>query len=66
MALGNPGDYKRLGGGLMEMRVDYGPGYRIYFTQPGPDVLILICGGDKRQQQRDIKRARELARQNNA
>jgi putative addiction module killer protein len=63
MAFGNPGDCKSLGDGLMEMRVDYGPGYRIYFTQRGPDVVILLCGGDKRRQHRDIKRARELARQ---
>jgi len=64
MAFGNPGDWKSLGGGLMEMRVDYG--YRIYFTQRGPDVVILLCGGDKRQQRRDMERARELARQNDA
>jgi putative addiction module killer protein len=66
MAFGNPGDCKRLGGGLMEMRVDYGPGYRIYFTRRGPDVVILLCGGDKRRQQRNIERARELAGQNDA
>ena len=66
LALGNPGDCKKLGGGLVEMRVDYGPGYRIYLTRRGPDVVILLCGGDKRQQQRDIKQARELASQNDA
>jgi putative addiction module killer protein len=66
MAFGNPGDCRSLGGGLMEMRVDHGPGYRIYFTQRGPDVAILLCGGDKRRQQRDIERARELARQDDA
>jgi putative addiction module killer protein len=62
MAFGNPGDCRSLGGGLLEMRVDYGPGYRIYFTQRG----ILLCGGDKRRQQRDIERARELARRYDA
>jgi putative addiction module killer protein len=50
----------------MEVRVDYGPGYRIYFTQRGPDVVILLCGGDKRRQQQDIKRARELASEDDA
>jgi putative addiction module killer protein len=50
----------------MEMRIDYGPGYRIYFTQRGPEVVILLCGGDKRRQQQDIKRARELASENDA
>lgn len=64
IAFGNLGDCKSLGGGLTEMRVDYGPGYRIYFIEQGPDVVILLCGGDKRQQQRDIRRARELTRQN--
>ena len=66
MAFGNPGDCRRLGGGLMEMRVDYGPGYRIYFIQRGSDAVTLLCGGSKRQQQRDIDRARELARLSDA
>ena len=66
MAFGNPGDCRSLGAGLMEMRIDYGPGYRIYFTQRGPDVVILLCGGDKRRQQQDIKRARELASEDDA
>ena len=59
--LGNPGDYKSLGAGLMEMRIDYGPGYRIYFTRRGSKIVILLCGGDKRTQSQDINRARELA-----
>jgi putative addiction module killer protein len=59
--LGNPGDYKSLGAGLMEMRIDYGPGYRIYFTRRGPEIVILLCGGDKRTQPQDIDRARRLA-----
>ena len=66
LAFGNPGDCKSLGAGLMEMRIDYGPGYRVYFTQRGLDIVILLCGGDKRRQQRDIERARELASQDDA
>jgi putative addiction module killer protein len=60
MAQGNPGDAKSLGGGLMEMRIDYGPGYRLYFTYRGALAVLLLCGGDKRSQQRDIVKAREL------
>jgi putative addiction module killer protein len=60
MVSGNPGDTKSLGGGLMEMRIDYGPGYRIYFARRGTLVVLLLCGGDKRTQQRDIATAREL------
>ena len=59
--LGNPGDYKSLGAGLMEMRIDYGPGYRIYFIRHGSEIVILLCGGDKRTQSQDIDRARRLA-----
>ncbi len=66
MELGNPGDSKSLGEGLMEMRVDYGPGYRIYFVQRGAAIVLLLCGGDKRNQQRDIERARRLAETYNA
>ena len=58
---GNPGDIKSVGGGLMEMRIDYGPGYRVYYTRRGSVVVILLCGGDKRGQQRDIRRAKALA-----
>jgi putative addiction module killer protein len=61
MEQGNPGDSKSLGGGLMEMRIDYGPGYRVYFVHRGDTVVILVCGGDKHKQQRDIERARKLA-----
>ena len=61
MELGNLGDSKSLGAGLMEMRVDYGPGYRIYFVHRGPAIVVLLCAGDKRTQRRDIRRARELA-----
>jgi putative addiction module killer protein len=61
MALGNPGDAKSVGKGVMEMRIDYGPGYRIYYKHHGAEIVILLCGGDKRAQGKDIKRAQELA-----
>jgi putative addiction module killer protein len=63
MRLGNLGDCKSLGGGLMEMRVDYGPGYRVYFVRHGAAIVILLCGGDKRTQRRDIERAYALAKE---
>jgi putative addiction module killer protein len=58
---GNLGDTKSVGAGLMEIRIDYGPGYRIYYVQRGATIVILLCAGDKRTQQKDIKRARDLA-----
>ncbi len=58
---GNPGDAKSVGAGVMEMRIDYGPGYRVYYVQRGPIVVVLLCGGDKRTQARDIRRAKALA-----
>lgn len=61
MERGNPGDAKSVGGGLHELRIDYGPGYRVYFVYEGSAVVILLCGGDKGTQGRDIKRARALA-----
>ena len=60
-SLGNLGDSRSLRGGLMEMRIDYGPGYRVYYVRRGAEIVILLCAGDKRTQQRDIKRALELA-----
>jgi putative addiction module killer protein len=62
LQLGNPGDVKALGGGISEMRIDYGPGYRVYFVQRGAALVILLAGGDKLTQERDIAVARELAR----
>ncbi len=59
LRLGNPGDWKALGGSLFELRIDYGPGYRLYFGQEGPVIVILLVGGTKATQQRDIKRANE-------
>jgi putative addiction module killer protein len=58
---GNPGDAKPIGGGVLEMRIDYGPGYRVYYARRGPIVVVLLCGGDKRTQARDIERAKALA-----
>jgi putative addiction module killer protein len=61
MEVGNPGDAKSVGAGVMEMRVDYGPGYRIYYTRRGRTIVIILCAGDKRSQTQDIKRAVQLA-----
>jgi putative addiction module killer protein len=61
MQRGNPGDARSVGSGVMEMREDYGPGYRIYYVQHGANIVILLCGGDKRTQAKDIKRAHALA-----
>jgi putative addiction module killer protein len=58
---GNPGDGRSVGGSILEMRVDYGPGYRIYYVHRGAQIVILLCGGDKRRQQQNIKRAQTLA-----
>jgi len=58
---GNVGDWKGVGKGILEMRIDYGPGYRLYYLHRGAAIVILLCGGDKRTQGRDIKRAQELA-----
>ena len=61
MEQGNPGDTRSVGKGIMEMRIDYGPGYRIYYLHGGAEIVILLCGGDKRTQRQDIKRAQLLA-----
>jgi putative addiction module killer protein len=58
LQVGNLGDCKSLGGGLFELRIDYGPGYRVYLTQRGETWILLLCGGDKRTQSRDIERVR--------
>ncbi len=63
LSLGNPGDTRPVGKGVSELRVDYGPGYRVYFVQRGKSIIILLAGGDKRTQDRDIARAVDLARQ---
>ncbi|MGR3277197.1 type II toxin-antitoxin system RelE/ParE family toxin [Acaryochloris marina NIES-2412] len=61
LSLGNPGDVKPVGSGVSELRLDYGPGYRIYFIQRGSALIVLLAGGDKRTQTQDIKQALELA-----
>jgi putative addiction module killer protein len=61
MKKGNPGDSKSVGGSILEMRIDHGPGYRIHYVHRGAQIVILLCGGDKRRQQQDIKRAQTLA-----
>ena len=62
LAGGNPGDVAPVGEGVSELRINYGPGYRVYFRQRGQYLLILLAGGDKRTQARDIKTALRLAR----
>ena len=62
LSLGNPGDVKAVGEGVSELRINYGSGYRVYFVQHGQTVVILLAGGEKRTQDRDIKTALELAR----
>jgi putative addiction module killer protein len=61
LSLGNAGDVKPVGAGVSEMRIDYGPGYRVYFLQRGKVVAVLLCGGDKRTQQKDIRHALDIA-----
>jgi putative addiction module killer protein len=61
LAAGNPGDVKPVGEGVSELRIDYGPGYRVYYKKHGRQVVILLAGGDKRTQAKDIKTAMRLA-----
>jgi putative addiction module killer protein len=63
LALGNFGDTKSVGGGVSELRLAFGPGYRIYYTRRGEVVVILLCGGDKGSQRDDIERAKVLAKE---
>ena len=63
LAEGHPGDMKAIGEGVNELRIDYGPGYRIYFTRHGATIYVLLCGGDKSTQDRDIKAAKRLAKE---
>ncbi len=62
LSLSNPGDVRPVGEGVSEIRIDYGPGYRVYFVQRGGALIVLLAGGDKDSQERDIRRALELAR----
>lgn len=61
LSLGHYGDVKSLGGGIGELRIDYGPGYRIYITRRGATLVLLLTGGDKSRQSDDIRRARAIA-----
>jgi putative addiction module killer protein len=63
MAAGNPGDVKPVGDGVSEMRIDYGPGYRVYFMRSGLMIVVLLCGGDKSTQDKDIAQAKAIAAQ---
>jgi len=62
LAAGNPGDSEPVGEGVSELRINYGPGYRVYYKQQGSELVILLAGGDKSSQSRDIKTALRLAR----
>jgi len=62
LAAGNPGDVRPVGEGVSELRIDYGPGYRVYFRRDGRELIILLAGGDKSSQTKDIKAALRLAR----
>jgi putative addiction module killer protein len=63
LSLGNPGDVKPVGEGVSELRVNFGPGYRIYFVQKGEEFVVLLAGGDKSTQEQDISTAKSLARE---
>ena len=63
LSLGNPGDVRPVGEGVSELRIDYGPGYRVYFVQHGASLIILLAGGDKRTQDQDIQKAIRMARE---
>jgi putative addiction module killer protein len=63
LSLGNPGDVKAVGEGVSELRIDYGPGYRVYYVRRAEVVVILLCGGDEKSQSKDIDAAKTLARQ---
>ena len=62
LADGNPGQYRNLTDGVSELKVDFGPGYRVYYTERGGQLIVLLAGGNKSSQQQDIKRAIALAR----
>ena len=62
LAAGNPGDVRSVGEGVSELRIDYGPGYRVYFRMQGRTIVVLLAGGDKRTQSQDVETALRLAR----
>jgi putative addiction module killer protein len=61
ISAGNFGDTKTVSDNVSELRIDYGPGYRVYFTKRGKEIIILLCGGNKSSQSKDIKRAKQIA-----
>jgi putative addiction module killer protein len=61
LSLGNKGDCKYIGDGISELRIDFGPGYRVYYFQAGQEIIILLCGGDKSSQSGDIDKAKQIA-----
>ncbi len=61
LAHGNPGDVRPIGRGVSELRLSYGPGYRVYYLQDGDRLILLLCGGDKSAQPKDIEKAHQLA-----
>jgi putative addiction module killer protein len=63
LAGGNPGDVKPVGEGISELRINYGPGYRVYYLQVGDELILLLCGGDKSNQDVDIKNAKRIAKE---
>lgn len=63
MEIGNAGDARSVGEGVSEIRIDYGPGYRVYFTRRGRTLVILLCGGDKKSQRKDIALAKRMAKE---
>ena len=63
LSLGNPGDVKPVGEGVSELRVSFGPGYRVYFVERGNEYIVLLAGGDKSSQDGDIRKAKKLARE---
>ncbi len=60
---GNPGNSRSVGEGIFELKIDFGPGYRVYYVQRGEVLVIILCGGDKSTQSKDIQRAKVIARQ---
>jgi putative addiction module killer protein len=63
MEIDNAGDVRSVGEGVSEIRIDYGPGYRVYFTRRGRTLIILLCGGDRKSQRKDIARAKRMAKE---